>query len=261
MQPEHALDEWRQWGPGLLSRPEILGRLGGGRSNHSFLLASPAGKLVLRINGGDACLPGADRGNEVQIWRAASERGIAPPLLYADAGNRYLVSHYIESDLPADPRADTAIREQAFNLLASCHQMAVNAPVIDYASHIERYWQVIEAGKQPPSPALSKRRLPMQSLLESLIASETPTGLCHHDPVIENFVGNPQRLYLIDWEYAATGMQIMDYAALATEWQMDDRFVLASTGLDRQQLDMAKALYNYMCALWEEAITECAQPV
>ena len=255
MQPEHALDDWRQWGAGLRSRPNLIGNLGGGRSNHSFLLDSSIGKLVLRINGDDAFLPGADRGHEAGIWQAASERGIAPPLVFADAAQRYLVSCHIESDMPAHPRADPAIQDQAFKLLESCHQMVVGAPVIDYARHIDHYWRVIEARGRPPGPVLSHQRVPMQSLLASLVDSETPTGLCHHDPVIENFVGAPGRLYLIDWEYAANGLQIMDYAALALEWRIEDKTVLEKTGFELEHLTKAKTLYSYMCALWEEATT------
>lgn len=253
MLPEQALDGWRQWGAGLNARPEILGKLGGGLSNHSFLLDSSIGKLVLRVNGASAFLPGAGRGNEAQIWQAASDQGIAPPLVYADTGNRYLVSCHIESDLPADPCTDTTIRDQVFSLLETCHRLDVSAPVIDYASHIERYWQLIEASDRSPDPTLSHRRVPMQSLLETLVASQTPTGLCHHDPVIENFVGTPGRLYLVDWEYAATGLQIMDYAAFATEWRVNDDTVLANTGFDPEQFEVAKTIYRYICLLWEAA--------
>jgi thiamine kinase len=253
LQPENALDSWRDWGAGLSSRPEIIGRLGGGRSNHSFLLDTSIGNLVLRLNGAGAFLPGADRGSEAGIWRAASRQGIAPPLVFADAGNRYLVSRYIESNLPADARADKMVRELAFGLLESCHRMEVSAPVIDYAGHIEYYWQLIETSTRPPDPALALQRAPMRAVVASLTASGAATGLCHHDPVIENFVGSRDRLYLIDWEYAAAGLQIMDWAALATEWQIDDQTMLARTGFDPEHLEMAKALYTYTCALWEEA--------
>jgi thiamine kinase len=253
LQPETALDSWRDWSAGLRSRPEIIGRLGGGRSNHSFLLDTSIGKLVLRVNGAEAFLPGAGRGNEAGIWRAASRQGIAPPLVFADAGNRYLVSRYIESKLPTDARADAMVQDLAFRLLESCHRMEVTAPVIDYAGHIEYYWQLIETRTRPADPALTLQRAPMRSVIASLVASGTPTGLCHHDPVIENFVGTRDRLYLIDWEYAATGLQILDYAALATEWQIDDQTLLARTGFDPEQFEMAKMLYRYMCTLWEEA--------
>jgi aminoglycoside phosphotransferase (APT) family kinase protein len=253
LQPETALGSWRQWGAGLQSRPVILGALGGGRSNHSFLLDSGIGKLVLRVHGGDSFLPGASRGNEAFIWQAASRAGIAPPLVFADEDDRYLISAYIESHLPANPRASVAVRDQAFSLLKACHRMEVGAPVIDYAGHIEHYWRVIEAANRPVTPALLQQRGPMRAVLESLVNSGTPTGLCHHDPVIENFVGNPGRLYLIDWEYAATGLQIMDYAALATEWQIDDGTIHAKTGLDPVLLNTAKTVYSYLCSLWKEA--------
>lgn len=255
LRPEQALDGWRRWSARLDSRPEILGSLGGGRSNHSFLLHSGIGKLVLRINGADSFLPGADRSFEAGIWKAASDRGIAPPLVFADEAGRYLVSAYIESDLPPDPPANAAVVDRVFGLLKACHQMDVNAPVIDYAGHVAQYWQMIEAGPRPPGPALLQLRTPMQATLESLLGCNTPTGICHHDPVVENFVGSPGRLYLIDWEYAATGLQIMDYAALATEWKITDATIHAKTGLDPELLNMAKALYGYLCSLWQEATT------
>ncbi len=208
---------------------------------------------MLRINGPGSFLPGADRSNETAVWRAASKQGIAPPLVFVQDQNQYLVSIYIEDKLPANPQSDSAVINQALKVLKTCHQLDVSAPVIDYASHIAHYWQIIEAGNKPTDPLLGWQRKPMQSTLESLINSNSPTGLCHHDPVIENFVGSPDRLYLIDWEYAATGLQIMDYAAFATEWQIDDATIQSKAGFDPELLKMAKALYGYLCALWVAA--------
>jgi len=233
----------------------VLSTLDGGRSNRSFLLDSDIGRLVLRINGAGSLLPGARRTNETGIWQAASNRGIAPPLLFVDQQNQFLVSTYIDNKLPENPQHDAACVEHAIKLLQACHQLEVKASTIDYFKHIEHYWQLIEAGNRPPNPVLNKQRKPMHALLESLISSNTPTGLCHHDPVIENFVGSPDHLYLIDWEYAAIGLQIMDYAALATEWEIDDSTVLERTKLKPESFTKAKALYEYLCALWEEANT------
>jgi thiamine kinase-like enzyme len=252
LQPESAIDSWREWTVALRSRPVILSELSGGRSNHSFLLDSDGHRMVLRINGRDSLIPGASRSNEIKIWQAAGNKGIAPPLAYVDDRNRFLVSGYISNDLPPQPQLNGAFLDQAFDLLDRCHRLDINTPGIDYNRHIEHYWHIIETGNQPPDPALRKQRKPMQSLLESLINSNTPSGLCHHDPVIENFVGTPERLYLIDWEYAANGLLIMDYAALATAWQIDDETVLARTTFKPESLTSAKTLYGYLCSLWEE---------
>ena len=213
------------------------------------------GKLVLRINGTGSLLPVANRSDEINIWKAAAKQGIAPPLIFVDPENRYLVSTYIHNDLPQQPQLNTAFADQAFSLLESCHQLNVKASSINYLNHIEHYWQIIEAKTQPTNPDLIKQRKPIQQTLDSLLNSNTPTGICHHDPVTANFVGTPDRLYLIDWEYAANGLQIMDYAALATEWEIDDATVLARTDFDPESLIKAKALYGYLCELWEEATT------
>ena len=230
-------------------------QLDGGLSNQSYLLQSDIGKLVLRINGTGSMLPGAKRSDEINIWKAADKQGIAPALIFVDPKYRYLVSKYINTKLPPKPQLNTTVVDQAFSLLESCHRLNVKASSINYLKHIEHYWQIIEAKNQPINPDLIKQRKPIQKTLDSLLKSKTPTGICHHDPVTANFVGTPDRLYLIDWEYAANGLQIMDYAALATEWQIDDATILKRAGFNKASLTKAKALYEYLCALWEEATT------
>ena len=234
----------------------LSGELNGGLSNQSYLLQSDIGKLVLRINGTGSLLPGANRSDEINIWKTADKQGIAPALIFFDPEHRYLVSKYINIKLPPKPQLNTAVVDQAFSLLESCHQLDVKASSINYSSHIEHYRQIIEAKNQPINPNLSNQRKPIQQTLDSLLNSNTPTGICHHDPVTANFVGTKDRLYLIDWEYAANGLQIMDYAALATEWQIDDSIILKRTKCEPELLTKAKALYRYLCLLWEDATAQ-----
>ena len=251
MQPETALNSWQDWKEQLSTRPKVLGSLSGGRSNQSFLLDSAGRKMVLRINGADTVLPNSDRSSEVKIWQAASDAGIAPPLSYVDEQDRFLVSAYIEDDLPANPHRDARLIGQALELLNQCHQLTIEAPFIDYSRHIEQYWQIIEDKKAPINPVLIKQREPMQLLLEELLKGCSPTVLCHHDLVKENFVGSTERLYLIDWEYAASGLPVMDYAALAVEWDITDSLITSRAGVDRELFDKTKEFYCYECQLWE----------
>jgi thiamine kinase-like enzyme len=71
--------------------------------------------------------------------------------------------------------------------------------------------------------------------------------------VVENFVGTPEHLYLLDWEYAALGMAGMDYAALAAEWNIGAETLANQTGLPPGLLAVSKELYRYLCDLWETA--------
>jgi len=246
-----ALDSWRQWHAGLTCRPSIINTLEGGRSNRNYLLDSDLGKLVLRMDAKPVLLPGGERQGEAEIWCLASAAGIAPPLLHTDEQAGFLVSAYINNGLPARPQAKPEIIENAFKLLQRCHALEVEAPRMDYAAHIESYWQLITSTGATPDRSLCTQRKPMQSLLATLLSSGTPTSLCHHDPVVANFVGNTDRLYLIDWEYASGGLQVFDYAAFGVEWELGTAEIAARSSLDAKLLDLAKTFYQYVCALWE----------
>ena len=251
MQPQTDLASWQQWHGKLPVKPEISARLDGGLSNQSYLLVSGDTRMVLRLNNNDTTLPGDNRMAEATIWKAASAAGIAPPLLYFDEQAGFLVSQYIEGNLPPQPQNNKALLDQVFELISKCHSLNVTAPTLDYKQHIENYWRLIEKNKKPPTKALLNQRKPMQRLLDSLLKTNPQTALCHHDLVKANFVGNPDNLYLIDWEYAARGLAIMDYAGLAVEWNVSNDTILSQTAINPTPLAMAQQLYRYLCSLWK----------
>jgi len=251
LKPETAIDDWRHWDAGISMRPTVVKAMRGGRSNQSYLLSANDLQLVLRLNAGDQLIPAIDRKNEAEAWRAASAQKVAPPLIHIDETHTYLVSEYVATSLPMAGQVDEKLLDNIFGLLDRCHQLEADVTAIDYADHIEHYWQLIESNIPQPDPALLARRKIMRSNLEALLSADFPTGLCHHDPSIANFVGQPDRLYLIDWEYAVHGLLVMDYAALAVEWGLDNETVCAKTGIDVDVLGLAKGVYAYMCHLWE----------
>lgn len=259
---ERAISEWRQWQVQLRAKPEWLATLGQGLSNRSFLLQSGDDRLVLRLNSADSRLPGVDRQREAIIWRAAYKAGLAPALLHAE--QRYLVSRFVP-DETFNPdqngkdwtRKDLTVddlSEEVFRLMDLCHEIKIETHQIEYADHIQTYWTVIEGAAVDCADIdaeLKRQRQPMQDTLNTLIAQNQEWVLCHHDPVMANFVGTPERLFLIDWEYAAKGMAVMDYAALAVEWGFSDALICSRTQIRLDSLVMAKKLYRYMCRLWE----------
>ncbi len=248
--PQTAIDNWRQWGLGLRTRPRVVRPLAGGRSNRNYLLEADGRPLVLRLNAGGDLLPGGGRDAEVVAWRSASDSGIAPPLLFADTENGILLSEFIDGELPARPQDDPLLGARALDLLQRCHRMEARLPAIDYRAHVKTYWQMI-LGAGMPVPAPARQRREMQRVLETLLTSDLGWGPCHHDPVVANFVGSRERLYLVDWEYAARGLQLMDYAALNVEWGLDVDEPAAAAGADARLLAMATRFYRYLCALWE----------
>jgi thiamine kinase len=248
--PQTATDNWRQWGLGLRARPRVIRPLAGGRSNRNYLLEADGRPLVLRLNASGDLLPGGTRNAEAEAWRSASDAGIAPLLLFADTANGVLLSEYIDGALPARPQDDPVLGGRAFDLLQRCHRMETRLPAIDYRAHVKTYWRMILGAGIAARP-LARQRRDMQRVLETLLTCDLGWGPCHHDPVVANFVGSRERLYLVDWEYAAHGLQLMDYAALSVEWGLDGDEAAAAAGADARLLAMAIKFYRYLCALWE----------
>jgi aminoglycoside phosphotransferase (APT) family kinase protein len=246
------LDTWQTWGCRLKSRPVVVNELTGGQTNRSFLLDANGIRLVMRLNAPPEKFPGVDRAREARIWRAASDAKLAPPLVFVDPKERFIITEYVDGQTLNPSQLDDSLTDRLFDLLAGVHDLDVDAPALDYALYIRVNWQMIESGLGLHNPDLERQREPMQALAAEFIASKPQTGLCHHDPVISNVVSADERLYLLDWEYASRGFVAMDYAVLSVDWGIADIEIVRRTSLDPAELDMAKQTYRYICDLWKE---------
>lgn len=246
------LDTWQTWACGLKSQPVVVSELTGGQTNRSFLLDADGQKLILRVNAPAEKFPGIDRAREARIWRAASDARFAPPLVFVDPEERFIVTEYIDGHALDPSQLDGASVDRLFALLAGIHDLDLDVPVLDYSIYIRVYWKKIDSESGLHNPDLQWQRQTMQALVTEFIASKPATGLCHHDPVPSNVIPANNRLYLLDWEYAARGFVAMDYAALAVDWGIEDAVIVEHTGTDPTVLDMAKQLYFHFCQLWKE---------
>ena len=249
MKPEAALNNWQAWSCPLRSRPVIVTELAGGRTNRSYLLEAGGARLVMRLNTPGDALPGVDRAREIRIWQAASQAGLAPTVLHSDEQAGMLVTEYIEGTAPDLSDVNSALIDRLVDLLSSVHALDIEVTAIDYAAHIEEFWRIIET-RQPQRNEIWQQRAAVQALVTEFTAATSEVGLCHHDPTRSNFVGRNNQLYLLDWEYAAHGPVVMDFAALSIEWGIDDAEMIRRVALDPALLDTAKTIYQYICQLW-----------
>ncbi len=246
------LDTWQAWACGLRSRPVVVSELTGGQTNRSYLLDADGVRLVMRLNAPAEKFPGIDRAREARIWRAASDARLAPALVFVDPGGRFVITEYIDGTTLDRLQLDDSSVDRVFDLLAGVHDLDIDAPALDYSLYIRVYWEMIQSGLGLHNLNLERQREPLEALVAEFIASEPRTGLCHHDPVPSNVISADERLYLLDWEYAARGFVSIDYAVMAVDWHIPDSKIIERTGIDPAELDMAKQVYRYICELWQE---------
>lgn len=228
-----VLNGWEDFGIPVLQPAEVVHRLEGGRSNRSYLIAAGAERFVVRLDGRQRF--GVLREREYVITRAAAATGLAAPLLYANSDLGVAISAYIE------PSAQAPALQALVERLKLVHQLPHVQPAIDYSEHYKQYW--LAAGK-PGN--FEEFRLQIDGVTDS-----EPAGICHHDPGPANTTVAAGQVVFIDWEYAAWGCPIFDFAVLVADWSFSLTAVAECANIDPVKLTSAVALYRQLTHWWQ----------
>ncbi len=207
-----ALDAWRQWDLGLTGRPEVVAAVAGGRTNRSFRLAAPGldGHLLLRLNHPDPASLGIDRALEREILGKTAAVGISRPFLHWDPDDRFVVFAWLAARTWTDADLASPIqRARLWPLLEHLGEIELDRPRRHYQAYLNHYWRQLERFGAI-EPELDKRWRQFQPRLAAFDRASWPARLVHHDLVPANILDCKDRLYLIDWEYAAPGHPDID---------------------------------------------------
>ena len=188
--------------------------LKGGLSNESYTVSAGARKYVVRL-GQDFPVHHVFRQRELMAARAAHAAGFAPEVVYAEPG--LMVAAFIDGKTfaEADVRANIA---RVADLMRRFHRempLHVSGPgAIFWPFHVVRdYARTLKAGASRMMP-----EVPLYlKLAEALEAVQDPLPIvfAHNDLLPANFLDDGERLWLIDFEYAAFSTPMFDLAGIA----------------------------------------------
>jgi thiamine kinase len=189
-------------------------KLYGGTVNTSYLVETNAGRFVVRLHNAQALLLGADHEREAQLHAAAAAAGLAPALVHVDASHRFMIMEFVPGELWTSQDFGRADRlQQLGGALHTLH--AISPPVVapfDVWKVLERHYHRL---REVPEDAAESGRL-MSRAAVALHASGTQQrarAFVHNDVHHSNLIGS-ERLYLLDWEYAAVADPLFDLACI-----------------------------------------------
>jgi thiamine kinase-like enzyme len=204
---------------------------------------------------------GMDRAWEVRVLEHAGGAGLAPRLVYSDAGGAVVVARWVsgrpwasqESALAANVRSIAA-------LLRQVHALTIPAPprVVSPLQWIAIYSAVLSRSSAPPGdPAL---RTAAVNRAQQIAEPPLTAGVvCHSDLHAMNLIRGAESLILLDWEYAHVADPLWDLAGWSAnndleagaQWTLLSDYVQAAPAQqDWRRLRLFLWLYDYVCLLW-----------
>ena len=187
----------------------------GGMSNLNLIVEDAGRKYAIRC-GEDEPHIGVYRENEANAYRAAAAIGLAPEVVYSEAG--LIVAAFVEGKVltPADARSDhylPRIAERIRYLHDNAHRHLDGNNFMFWPFHHSRWY--IRQGQGFGDVMDRKWRDVYPGLLDLVDELEEATGrvrvvFSHNDIQPQNFIDDGEKLWLIDWEYSGYSADLFD---------------------------------------------------
>jgi thiamine kinase-like enzyme len=229
--------------------------LGGGITNHNFVVRVDGKAYVLRIAGADTELLGIDRAAEHEAARIASGLGVGPEVVDFVEGS--LITRFVEGGIvPVEEiRRPEGLREVA-GLLRRIHDGPHFPATFDAFRVVEAYRGTAEAHgvRIPPQYAEAKTRA---DEIERTLGTR-PVQPCHNDLLNANFIRSPAGIRIVDWEYAGMGDRFFDLANFSVNHELSeaesdallDAYFGQVTDEAREHLRLMRLMSDFREAMW-----------
>ncbi|VUD51830.1 hypothetical protein TDB9533_01507 [Thalassocella blandensis] len=205
-----VLAEYSQWGGNIRNRPELVRRLDTGLTNASYIIQADKRFFKLRINAANSENLGINRAREEKILKLIAPLKISPQHIFNDQQHRYSIFEYIEGEAWTTKELETPANREKLQYVIEQYQAL---PLTDSPRDYLRYLQHYE--KQIPETKLHQHEWKNFNNFIDQLANATeqwpPPVLCHHDLIPSNIIQQKDRIYILDWEYAAFGWGELDY--------------------------------------------------
>jgi thiamine kinase len=214
-------------------------RLYGGTVNASYRVDTSAGRFVVRLHDAMAKTLGANHEREAQLHAAAAAAGLAPALVHVDAMHRFMVMEYAAGRVWTSQ--DFARVDRMMQLGAALHALhAVVPPMVepfDIPAVLGQHHARLSAAAPDERGWFTELMDRAAVALDASGTRQRPKALVHNDLYHSNLIGE-ERLYLLDWEYAAVTDPLFDLASVLAYYPQASPY--AETLLDASRLsDMA----------------------
>jgi thiamine kinase-like enzyme len=229
--------------------------LGGGITNHNFVVRVEGEAYVLRIAGADTELLGIDREAERAAAEVAADLRVGPEVVGFVDGS--LITRFVEGvPVPVEEIRRPGCLGEVATLLQRVHE----GPA--FPSEFNAF-RVVEAYRDTASehdvriPDVYRRAKAKADRIEQDLGPQ-PARPCHNDLLNANFIRSPDGIRIVDWEYAGMGDVFFDLANFSVNHELteeqSDQLLGAYFGevgeVHREHLRSMRFMSDFREAMW-----------
>ncbi len=209
--------------PGWHDADPLITPLAGGITNRNYRVEIDGDVFVFRLPGERTELLGIDRAGEAAASYLAADLGIAPAVRAELPGVGTLVTEFVGGTVATtETLLAPGVLERVITMIRQFH---VSGP-IDASFPIFRVveWHARDAaanGVDPPAVyhALHEAARAIEAVFDARSLEST---MCHNDLLPANVLLTPERMWIIDYEYAGMNNAVFDLANLSVNCAFDE---------------------------------------
>jgi thiamine kinase-like enzyme len=195
--------------------------LAGGITNLNYRVSVGTEAFVVRIPGRDSETLGIDRRREHACSALAHRAGVGPEVVAFLEPEAVLVTRFVPGrPLGVDDMRHPTMLDRVAAVLRRYHDGAAFPGVFSPFQTVREYLAVATT-RGAALPAGFDRLLAQADRLEAALGAPVLRS-CHNDLLLANFLDDGERLWIIDWEYAAMGDVFFDLGNFAVHHQLGD---------------------------------------
>ncbi|HFK7184459.1 TPA: phosphotransferase [Serratia odorifera] len=163
--------------------------------------------LLARQQTPDKSVLGVSRQREARLLRRSAVT-LGPTVVAQNA--RWIIVEWLEGDVVTETAFDQLRQNGGLaRLTAGLHQRPLSGYRLDLPRRYQHYWQHLDRRRITPAWLRLQQRF-----LHAAAPQPLKLAPLHMDIHPDNMIAQPQRVRLIDWEYAADGDVALELAAM-----------------------------------------------
>ncbi len=196
--------------------------LSGGITNVNYRVDVDGESYFVRLPGKDSEHLGIHRRREYECNMAACEAGVAPRVtaFFEDAG--VLVTQYIAGRNVTEPEMHQPAMLARVAAALRAYHAGRPFPGVFWPFQAVREYLEFAGPRGAPLPERFDWMRAQADRMEEAMGSPPVLRPCHNDLLLANWMDDGERLWIVDWEYAAMGDIYFDLANFAVHLQLTD---------------------------------------